>query len=343
MLFIPWNEYNEVEIQAIVSRLFTLRGYTVRNQHLADRSREKGADLIASKKGEVEKLAIQVKKKPTSVDVAQLHQLAKRLEETKKLIYVEEPSTDFLNEATAYLRKIDFWDREKLTKEILCDDAYLALLLSISGTQSARYLLEIQSLLLACYKETKGKSLSKIELPKPTYELYQLLWQAKDRACTLGKGLLLVGLMFDQTDRESSALVTQDLDYTARSFTHMIDELYIEEINPLYQFFIEMNKRYKEYIEYCSIERRAGTEWIYLMNFWFLLPGTIRSTFLLWKKEEDELKGSFRKLPIGTLEREYSIFDAIHILSKEIAKLGMGIEGIIDDIWRYAFGKNCIE
>ena len=346
MVFVRWNKYSEEEIQVIMSQLFKSRGYTVRPQHLVDRSKEKGADLIASKTAEAEKIAIQVKKKPSSNDITQLSQLARRPEKIKKYIYVEHPSTDFSNEMEAHSKKIDFWNGEKLIKEILDADPYLALFLLISDTQSAWYLSEIQMTLMSYYDKTKGKSLEDIELPNPTKELFQLLWQAKDRACSLGKGLLFVGNIFDQTDRESSALKTIDLDYTAGSFAHLIQDMYIQEVRALYDFFVEMSARYKEYIEYACIERRPGTEWMYIMTFWFLTPGRVKGTVRLWEKEDKKIKRSLNKLarmhpPNSSkhLKRDYSIFGAIHVLSKAVAQLGMGIEGIIDDMWRYALER----
>lgn len=347
MVFIRWNKYSEEEIQVIMSHLFKSRGYTVRRQHIVDRSKEKGADLIASKTAEAEKIAIQVKKKPSSKDITQLRQLARRPEKIKKYVYVEEPSTEFLNEMEAHSKKIDFWNGEKLIKEILDADPYLALFLLISDTQSARYLSRIQMTLMSYYNRTKGKSLDDIELPNPTEELLKLLWQAKDRACSLGKGLLFVGNIFDQTDRESSALETKDLDYTAGSFARLIQDLYIQEVRALHDFFMEMSARYEEYIEYACIERRPGTEWMYIMTFWFLLPGRVKRTFRLWEKEEEKMKRSLNELTriLSTnnskhLKRDYSIFGAIHVLSKKVAQLGMGIEGIIDDMWRYALERS---
>lgn len=347
MVFVRWNKYSEEEIQIIISHLFKSLGYTVRPQHLVNRSREKGADLIASKTAEAEKIAIQVKKKPSSKDITQLRQLAKRPEKIKKYVYVEEPSTGFLNEIGTHSKKIDFWNGEKLIKEILDSDPYLALLLLISDTQSARYLSRVQLILMDYYNRTKGKSLDDIRLPNPTEELFQLLWQAKDRACSLGKGILFVGNIFDQTDRESSALETRDLNYTAGSFARLIQDMYIQEVRALYDFFIEVRDRYGEYLEYACIERRPGTEWMYVMTFWFLLPGRVKPTFRLWEKEEEKMKPSLnelaRMLPPNSskhLKKDYSIFGAIHVLSKEVARLGMGIEGIIDDMWRYALRRN---
>ena len=345
MVFVRWNKYSEEEIQVIISYLFKSHGYTVRPHHLADRSKEKGADLIASKTAEAEKIAIQVKKKPSSKDITQLRQLAKRPEKIKKYVYVEEPSTGFVNEMGTH-PDIDFWNGEKLIEEILNADQYLALLLLISDTESARYLSNIQMTLMEYYSKTKGKSLDNIELPNPTEELFQLLWQAKDRACSLGKGMLFVGDVFDQTDRESSALKTIDLNYTAGSFARLIQDLYIQEVRALHDFFTEMSDRYEGYIEYASIERRIGTEWMYLMAFWFLLPGRVERTLRLWEKERKKsqryLNELARMVPPGSpkyLKRDYSIFGAIHVLSKEVAQLGLGIEGIIDDMWRYAIKK----
>jgi uncharacterized protein (DUF2267 family) len=84
-----------------------------------------------------------------------------------------------------------------------------------------------------------------------------------------------------------------------------------------------------------------------LMTFWFLLPGRVKGTFRLWNKEDEKMKRSLdefaRMLSVNNsknLQRDYSIFGAIHMLSKEVAQLGMGIEGIIDDMWRYALERS---
>jgi hypothetical protein len=312
-----------------------MRGYNVRHQHLVDKNREKGADLIASKTGEIEKIAIQVKKKPSSTDINQLHELAERSEKTKKYVYIEEPSTDFSNEIEAYSNRIDFWNGEKLIAEILPFDPYLALLLLVSDTQTAKYLSWTRSLLLECRNETENKKLEDVKLTKPTKEMLQLLWQAKDRACSISKGLLYMANVFDQTDRESSALTTKDLDYTARTFVRAI-ALYVSEGEQLFEFFVKMRKQFGEYIEYACIERRIGSEWINLMQFWFLLPGCIEPTFRLWKKDEKRVENTLKKLSLGNLYKDVSIFDAMHHLSIGIAKLGTGMEGVIDDMWRYA-------
>lgn len=336
MPFPIFNNYEETEIQAIVARLFEVRGYHVRNQHLVDKSREKGADLIASKRGEVEKIAIQVKKKPESSDIKQLYDLAERPEEIKKYVYIEEPSTEFSKEMESYSSRVDFWNGDKLIREILSDDPHLALLLLVSDSQTARYLSQIRNLLLVCYDEMENKKLEDIELSKPTKEMLHMLWQAKDRACSIGKGLLYMGNIFDQTDRESSALVTNDLDYTAKTFVRTITDLYLQEAVELLEFFRYMEKHSRGYIEYACVERRIGSEWLHLNGFWFLLPGYIKPTFKSWKKEEEEIR---EKLSIDNLRRSTSIFDAIHHLSKGISILAQGMEGVIDDIWRYALER----
>lgn len=335
-MFVRWKKYSEIEIQAIVSHLFESRGFIIRNLHLTNRSKERGADLIASKKGEAERTAIQVKKKPSSMTITQLCQLAKRSEQIKKYIYVEEPSVDFQKELEKHSREIDFWNGEKLIRELLHGNPYLALLILVSDTQSAFYLDSIQSDLISYFKRAEGKKLADINLQNPTKELLQLLWQAKDRSCSMGKGLLMVGNMFDQTDRESTALQTNDIEYTANSFARMVQDLYISEVRPLWEFFKEISKKYPEYIEYACVERRIGTEWIMLMTFWFLLPGRVQGTLQKWEKEQEEMKSILKDFPVDDTKDDYSIFGAIHVLSKKIAQLGMGLEGIVDDMWRYA-------
>ena len=339
MLFPIFNNYEEIEIQSIVSRLFEMRGYNVRHQHLIERSREKGADLIASKTGEIEKIAIQVKKKPSGTDINQLRELAERSEKIKKYVYIEEPSTDFSDAMEGFSKRIDFWNGEKLITEILSVDPYLALLLLVSDTQTARYLSWTRDLLLESRNETENKKLEDVKLEKPTKEMLQLLWQAKDRACSIGKGLSFMANVFNQTDRESSALTTKDVDYTAKTFVRAI-ALYAPEGEQLFEFFLKMKKQFRGYIEYACIERRIGSEWIHLMQFWFLLPGCIETTFRLWKKDERRTENMVKKLPLDDLSKDVSIFDAMHHLSIGIAKLGTGTEGIIDDIWRYALDNS---
>jgi len=60
-----------------------------------------------------------VKKKPSGGDISQLIALANRPEKVKKYIYLEEPTEDFAAGMRQYTDKVDFWDGEKLTVEIV--------------------------------------------------------------------------------------------------------------------------------------------------------------------------------------------------------------------------------
>lgn len=184
-----------------------------------------------------------------------------------------------------------------------------------------------------------SKKLKELRLAKPTKEMIHLLWQAKSRACSFGTGLAHMAQFFDQTDRKSSALTTKDLHYTAEAFVRTVAGLHVGEVEQLHESFTMLNRQFREYIEYACVERRLGTEWLYLRDFWFLLPRSVETTLHLLKEYEEKTRDTLRKASISDLATNASIFEAIHILSSEMARLGIGIEGVINDIWRYALNS----
>ncbi|MCP8309380.1 MAG: restriction endonuclease [archaeon] len=336
MPLVEWERYSEPEIHAIISYFFGSQGYNVRNLHQLDRAKERGADLILSRPAESERIAVQIKKKPKGSDTEQLRRLSERSEKVKKYIYVQEPTEDFAEMMEQYKSRVDFWDGKKLCREIIKDNPYLGLLLSISSTQTAQILSFVQAMLIRKWREMENKKLEEISLPKPDEEFLHLLWQAKDRAVAFGKGFMLLANAFDSTDRKSPALETRDLDYTVLSFVRLIDDPYIDLAHSLCEFFQKIFKRYVEYVEYACVERRIGTEWLELAKFHFLAPGTVVRVIDIWQQEDAEINEAIKSLPPSELTMaHYTIFDAIHNLSRDLALLGDGIEGIIDDMWRY--------
>lgn len=107
----------------------------------------------------------------------------------------------------------------------------------------------------------------------------------------------------------------------------------------MHESFTMLNRQFREYIEYACVERRLGTEWLYLRDFWFLLPRSVETTLHLLKEYEEKTRDTLRKASISDLATNASIFEAMHILSSEMARLGIGIEGVINDIWRYALNS----
>jgi hypothetical protein len=57
---IPWEKFEEMEIQAVIKLLFESKGFTVHWRHSEDRVHEEGADLVCSKGSK--SVAIAVKK-----------------------------------------------------------------------------------------------------------------------------------------------------------------------------------------------------------------------------------------------------------------------------------------
>ena len=71
MLKIPWQNYQEEEIQGIIYQYFLSLNYKVDWFHLEDKHKERdmGCDLLCKKNGE--SIAIAVKKHPRASDTAQ--------------------------------------------------------------------------------------------------------------------------------------------------------------------------------------------------------------------------------------------------------------------------------
>lgn len=97
----------EETVQDFITEAHENEGWRVKNVHKTDRRHEKGADLIARRKGR--RRLIAVKKKPRSDDLKQLDMLHSRKKEGELLYaYVEDPSEPFRKKMEAVEGDIRF-------------------------------------------------------------------------------------------------------------------------------------------------------------------------------------------------------------------------------------------
>jgi len=329
MIQIPWADYSEIEILEVLSLLFRKRGYQVYNVHKIDRSGEDGADLECSKTGETEKILVAVKKKPRKNDVGQLKTFAKRSENMKIYVYIEEPST-FFREAMQQLdNRISFWNAEKLTNELFSTDTrfYLFMVLENSFQQPIFDLsYSFVKKYLDLTKKRAGKPI------KADAKMLNLLWAAKDRSVSLNKVLRTLQKLFE-------GMSLSDVDDNAKrsiveAFLNSLEDLKFTSLDALYDIFQEFLEKYPTNFEQFCEQTKGRSNWLYFSkNKPELSPNFILESLERSYDFEAKIKDVLAKHEIlNDAEQDdlaYVLGDVSRILANEV----MMFEDAVDDLF----------
>lgn len=194
-LKIPWDEYSEEEVQAVLKLYFESLGYKVDWLHMEDRRMEEGIDLLCKKPKE--SIGITVKRKPVSRDYGQLIKLANSKCRRKIYVYVYKPTPTFRKKAGRYKKRVEFWNPRSIEKTFQTTQVGLCLLYDLYFSNSpfaeevAKFLTELRSLV-------KNKK----EVPMQSFPMKKVggLWQLKDAVVSMHKSLeLLLEIFEDET------------------------------------------------------------------------------------------------------------------------------------------------
>ena len=92
---IPWNNFSELEIQAILKIHFESLGFGVVWRHKEDPTNERGIDLECTRIKDNKKVTIAVKKKPKKEDLGQLVELSRSDGNQKIYLYINGATQNF--------------------------------------------------------------------------------------------------------------------------------------------------------------------------------------------------------------------------------------------------------
>lgn len=333
-LRIPWSKYSEDEILYIIENFYQDLGYQTYNYHFGDRSREQGVDLEIWKEGEAQKQLISVKKKPRKGDINQLKELLSRQDGIKRYIFTERPSADFKKEMEK-AGEIQFWDSEKLTKEMLHQQPFRAGNIYLSNHRFEGELHAfIELLKKRDFEAIKKKESLEVQDYSDVGDLPDILWRLKDDATALHKSFKSLEEFFE------SALFLDDIDHSNSkdlffSYLSSLDIL-CEIQNSFFLFFAELLWANVDLVSSVMDCTRTSSHWLYIWLYCPLFrPGIVIEACEYWRKERRAGEKIDREL-FGK-ERVYtSTMRALLQKKSEIfQKVWWGFETFIDDIFDF--------
>ena len=291
---ILWEKYSEDELRTILKFYYKSTGYEISDIHEADRRGEKGADLVISKPGEAEKIAIALKIKPKKSDINQLKELSERSERQKKYIYIKHPSTDFYFEMDRFKNKVDFWNTEKLTYEFATNAPNLAVWLVVSSHPFYLYLSKINlNLLLIKWRDKEQFGGSNV----PDQNFFRKLWRLKDCFSGLNVAFRVLQHIFEMKPIKYSNTPEENLSLL-KFLSYVLNVLLgISKLDEMNMFLLELIKNYGKLIERVVEQTHDRSHWLNYLNFdYTLIPNEVRVD-LIEKQIRDEVRmyNAFKK------------------------------------------------
>jgi hypothetical protein len=285
MFQVPWGDYSEEEILELVSIMFKKKGFSVYNIHKLDRRMEDGIDIECKKSPEEARTIIAVKKKPEKKDVGQLIQFAEQDGERRVYIHVLPPTADFKKKMEEMTSQVVFWNAKKLTEELFSVSPELYMTLMIENYALAE-LFEINAILVSGYRKAKVSRVSGNRV-KPSPELIQTLWHAKDRTVSLYKSFFALQVLFESMDL--GRLDTTKKKAIAHAYLYTLQYLYTTSLAPLGDLFRKILRDYPEIFNRFVKQSQDSSHWITLAGLrLYFLPGRVLNTVEEMKKEDDD-------------------------------------------------------
>jgi len=337
MLQIPWELYSEEEIQETLTSLFREKGYEVYNIHKVDRRGEQGVDLECTRRGEMDKIQIGVKKKPRQKDVAQLEVFADRTARTKIYVYIEEPSTGFKKAMEQVKGKISFWDSEKLTYETFATNVRFYLFMIIEN-HFEKDVHTITFSFCRFYMDFKEKGSRYGKPVKANEKMLNLLWHIKDRSASFHKSLRTLQVLFEhmtllEIEEKSEISMTQ-------AFLRSLCDLQADSLEPLRDLYLEYLREYPANFEEFCRESKGRSNWKYLFAMMpELQPGFIIKSFEEEKKLDKSVGKHIHKTDI--ILRKEQLGETLGNVARILANEAYWLEDTADDLFKIGLTGRC--
>lgn len=310
---INWSIYTEEQIHLILCLFYQSLEYHIKNLHEADRSHEKGADIVVEKDGE--NIALAVKLKPTKADRDQVIDLANRSEKKKVYIYINTPTDSFNDFVKEYGNKIEFWDAKKLNDVFREKHPYFMANI-IFDNSDIHFELEKLKFLLFYLREICVK-LKKSPMKKLDRESFSKLWRLKDTAVALHK-----------TNEAIFPMLRTPLNFKDEKFNEHFIEIFMDYMERQYQDFNLFTKHFLEFYEDNKSLVHNGIIRGITTSHWFWIGG-----FKIMG-DIDSLKASLKKAledqeTIEKLKKDFPNEERDKHLEKELE-----IEARGNDVWK---------
>lgn len=178
---IPWDDYDELEIQTLLKMHFEMMGYETTWRHRDDPANEKGIDLEFNRKSDGRRVLVAVKKYPKKGALAQVVELADHEANERIYVYVGGAAQSFRDKLGNFSSRVRFWNEHELEGKL--DETGTTLQLKVANSKANEAMFRIMAHILAWIR-TKPPTRAPA---KPSAEVLETLWGMKDRAVTVNK------------------------------------------------------------------------------------------------------------------------------------------------------------
>jgi hypothetical protein len=332
---IPWDKFDEVEIQAITKLFFQSKGFSVQWRHFEDRGHEEGADLVCLKADK--SIAVAVKKKPLKKDLYQLLELNDFKSDEKVYLYSGHAAVNF-EELRKKYPAIAFWTFLDLQEKLMNEAFEIGFDLVADNMP---FTIEC----LGLFAKICNFVVS-VEVPDKLPELsneqkkliISILWNMKDRVSVLHKGCKIVQAIF-----ESKALPeNMNASRTLSIFSVAVNFLLRDSLQQFNRSMDSVLKDWKPFLIESYLRTNGRSNWRIFQDlrpFDFLhlfQPGAIIEKSLQLEKQEQMFKG----IPKETIDYEgMSPQDVADAKIKLFGNFFLDVEKILDDLFDVVNGK----
>jgi hypothetical protein len=325
---IPWNKFEEMEVQAVIKLFFESKGFTVHWRHLEDRVHEEGADLVCFK--EDKSVAIAVKKKPLKKDLYQLLELNNFESDEKIYVYSGKAAVVFENQRKEYPH-ITFWTFVDLQQSLLSEAFEIGFNLIADNMP---FTLECLSL----FQKIRSFVISSDHIEKspvlPDFQkksLISQLWDLKDRISVLHKSCKVIQALFE------SKVLPENMSYQKiiSLFSLGLNFLLIDSLQQFNRNIDSILREYKPLLIESYLRTRGRSNWKIFQSlppFDFMhvfQPGSVIEK-CLQLQQQDKM---FENIPEEAYSEEWPLLDIPKNKIRLIGNFFGDMEKIIDDFF----------
>jgi hypothetical protein len=253
---IPWNNFSEVEIHALLKVHFESLGFGIIWRHKDDPANENGVDLECTSIKDNSKILIAVKKKPKKEDIGQLLELSQTQADKKIYVYINGASQSFREKMPFFASEIEFWDEKQIEDNLM--KSYLTFRLLIDNSYTNYSIQVIKDVLRQTITSSKRRP-----FPKPNKDIMNILWAMKDRAVTLNKCSGMLQLMFEDSKRFGNLTPSQIQNLVLWCF----DELYSASLFALHDSMRSLPNELVTIFQYTYDRTKARSNWLNLFSY----------------------------------------------------------------------------
>ncbi len=326
---IPWKDYTELEIQALLKMHFELLDYETTWRHRDDPANEEGIDLEFYRKSDNRKVLVAVKKFPKKEALAQIVELADHEADERIYVYVGGGAQSFRNKQANFSSKVVFWDEREL--ESMLNETGMTLRLKIANSKSDEAIFRI---MVQIVRGIKGKPPQALPADLSN-ETLETLWGMKDRAVTVHRCASMAQSMLEKPTQFGE--LTQEQVQTL--VMHLLDYLYTYGLMSLRRTFEDLSPELRSLLHEVHKKTEIRSNWLELLQYTRgAVPGTVAGVHEEFEKDRARWKEVVQRMKSRGSKEATEVHEPTHLEEaadsfRLLSIWAGGLEGTIDYLY----------